>query len=258
MRNLRYDSEGERILWYIPTSTPQSTSVAMVEPVWRSRADVACRLNIVFVRDSHLSSTSSTCCSNVAQGCTKQHCPILNDSGSKGRCHSVYDRSSWRVGLLQCLHSLKGARQVRVQSRVVGRGEEATTSPVGLSYPKAKRRLERRWTRRSTIVPQRRIYRSRRKGCRCKSTDSRAMGLATPWYRRGGTSMESLILCSHGGRALVVKGAKEVENAKANSKYQDRAEAKKLHKIDVDGLLIKIAESEGLRVDAGVLDQGTK
>ncbi|RZS21168.1 hypothetical protein BHM03_00053769, partial [Ensete ventricosum] len=28
-----------------------------------------------------------------------------------------YDRSGWRVGLLQCSHSLKGARQVREQSR---------------------------------------------------------------------------------------------------------------------------------------------
>ncbi|RZS21006.1 hypothetical protein BHM03_00053587 [Ensete ventricosum] len=37
-----------------------------------------------------------------------------------------------------------------------------------------------------------------------------------------------------------------------------RAEAKELHKTDVAGLLIKIAESEGLWVDAGVLDQGTK
>ncbi|RWW48561.1 hypothetical protein BHE74_00045352 [Ensete ventricosum] len=33
-----------------------------------------------------------------------------------------------------------------------------------------------------------------------------------------------------------------------------RAEAKELHKTGVDGLLIKIAKSEGLRVDAGVLD----
>ncbi|RZS11753.1 hypothetical protein BHM03_00043118 [Ensete ventricosum] len=49
-----------------------------------------------------------------------------------------YDRSSWRVGLLQCSHSLKGAGQVRGQSRVVGRGEEATMSLVGLSYPKVK------------------------------------------------------------------------------------------------------------------------
>ncbi|RZS11567.1 hypothetical protein BHM03_00042909 [Ensete ventricosum] len=174
-----------------------------------------------------------------------------------------YDLSDWRVRLLQCLYSLKGARQVRGQGRnkegvEAGGRKEATTSPEGLSYPKAKRRLERRWTRRSTTVPQRRIYRSRRKGCRCKSTDSRAIGLAAPWYRRGGTSVESSIPCSHGGRALVVKGAKEVENAKANSKYQDRAEAKKLHKTNVDGLLIKIAESEGLQVDAGVLDQGTK
>ncbi|RWW60440.1 hypothetical protein BHE74_00032581 [Ensete ventricosum] len=98
-----------------------------------------------------------------------------------------YDRSSWRVGLLQCSHSLKGARQVRGQSRVVGRGEEAT-SLVGLSYPKAKCWLERRWTRRSTSVLQKRIYRSRRKGCRCKATDSRAMGLAAPWYAEAGLS----------------------------------------------------------------------
>ncbi|RZS15890.1 hypothetical protein BHM03_00047796 [Ensete ventricosum] len=101
------------------------------------------------------------------------------------------------------------------------------TSPEGLSYPKAKRRLERRWTQRGTTVPQRRIYRSRRKGHRYKATDSRAMGLVAPWYRSGGTSVESSIPCSHGGRALVVKGAKEVENAKANSKYQDRAEGQR-------------------------------
>ncbi|RZR91644.1 hypothetical protein BHM03_00019810, partial [Ensete ventricosum] len=81
-----------------------------------------------------------------------------------------FDRSSWRVELLQCSHSLKGARQVRGQGR---------------------------------------------KGRRCKTTDSRAMGLVAPWYRRGGTSVESSIPCSHGERALVVKGAEEVENAKA-------------------------------------------
>ncbi|RZS04314.1 hypothetical protein BHM03_00034636 [Ensete ventricosum] len=61
----------------------------------------------------------------------------------------------------------------------------------------------------------------------CKATDSRAMGLAAPWYRRGRTSVESSIPCSHGGRALVVKGVEEVENAKANSKYQDRAEGQR-------------------------------
>ncbi|RWW45004.1 hypothetical protein BHE74_00049198 [Ensete ventricosum] len=144
-----------------------------------------------------------------------------------------------------------------IRLREPGKSEDKA-DPVGLSYPKAKRRLERMWTRRSTPVPQRRIYRSRRKGCRCKSTNSRAMGLAAPWYRRGGTSMESSIPCSHGGRALVIKGVEELENAKANSKYQDRVEAKKLHKTDIEGLLIKIAESEGLRVGTGVLDQGTK
>ncbi|RZS26162.1 hypothetical protein BHM03_00059468, partial [Ensete ventricosum] len=94
----------------------------------------------------------------------------------------------------------------------------------------------------------------------CKEMDSRAMGLAASWYCRGGTSIESLILCSHGGRAFVVKGAEEVENAKANSKYQGggRAVAKELHKTGVDELLIKIAKSERFWVNARVLDQGTK
>ncbi|RZR98398.1 hypothetical protein BHM03_00027749 [Ensete ventricosum] len=184
-----------------------------------------------------------------------------------------YDRSDWRVGLLQCSHSLKGARQIRGQGRencsentevlklVVERDEEATMSPEGLSYPRAKRRLERRWTRMSTTMPQRRIYRLRRKGRRCKATDSRAMGSATPWYRRGGTSVESSIPCSHGGRALVVKrgrGSGECRDKLQVPKQGVRAEAMKLHKTDVDGLLIKIAKSERLRVDAGVLNQETK
>ncbi|RRT55973.1 hypothetical protein B296_00045280 [Ensete ventricosum] len=98
------------------------------------------------------------------------------------------------------------SKNTKVLKQVVKMGEEAT-SPKGLSYPKAKRRSKRRWTRRSVTVPQRRIYRSRRKRCRYKATDSRVMGLVTSWYRR----------------ALVVKGAEEVENAEANSKYQDKA-----------------------------------
>ncbi|RWV95031.1 hypothetical protein GW17_00042383 [Ensete ventricosum] len=64
-------------------------------------------------------------------------------------------------------------------------------------------------------------------GCRCKAKDSRAMSLAAPWYHKGGTSVESSIPCSHGGRALVVKGVEEVEYAKANSKYQDRTEGQR-------------------------------
>ncbi|RWW69912.1 hypothetical protein BHE74_00022459 [Ensete ventricosum] len=124
------------------------------------------------------------------------------------------------------------------------------TSLVGLSYPKANHRLERRWTRRNTTVPQRRIYRSRRKGCRCKATYSRTMGLAAPWYHKGRTSVESSIPCSHGGRALVVRGAEEVENAKINSKYQDRTKGQRPRNF--------ITEREGLRVDTKVLDQGMK
>ncbi|RZS06306.1 hypothetical protein BHM03_00036962 [Ensete ventricosum] len=91
----------------------------------------------------------------------------------------------------------------------------------------------------------------------CKATDSRAMDLTTPWYRRGGTPMKLLIPCSLGGRAVIMKGVEEVENIEANSKYQDKAEgadAKELHKTGVNELIIKIAESERLRIDARVLD----
>ncbi|RRT60321.1 hypothetical protein B296_00045070 [Ensete ventricosum] len=56
-----------------------------------------------------------------------------------------------------------------------------------------------------------------------KGTNARQQ-IVTPWYRRGGTSVESSIPCSHKGRALVVKGAEEVENTEANSKYQDKVE----------------------------------
>ncbi|RRT56436.1 hypothetical protein B296_00004516 [Ensete ventricosum] len=44
----------------------------------------------------------------------------------------------------------------------------------------------------------------------------------------GGTSVESSISCSHGGRALVVKGVEEEENAEVNSKYQYKAEGQRL------------------------------
>ncbi|RRT81388.1 hypothetical protein B296_00001880 [Ensete ventricosum] len=44
-----------------------------------------------------------------------------------------YDRSGWRVGLLQCSHSLKGARQVRGQGR--GRGTDESS---GAQLPKSK------------------------------------------------------------------------------------------------------------------------
>ena len=53
------------------------------------------------------------------------------------------------------------------------------------------------------------------------------------------------------GEHLVMKGAEEVEHAEANLQVPRqgcRAEAKELHKIDVNELLIKIAESRGLRV----------
>ncbi|RRT51475.1 hypothetical protein B296_00041817 [Ensete ventricosum] len=120
---------------------------------------------------------------------------VLDESLSHQHMRAVYHRG-------RSPKLLGGHSGVEAGGRK-GRGSDA--SPVGLSYPKAKRRLERRWTRRSTTVPQKRIYRSRRKGCRCKITNSRAMSLATPWYCGGGASLESSIPCSHRGRALVEK-----------------------------------------------------
>ncbi|RRT35841.1 hypothetical protein B296_00054458 [Ensete ventricosum] len=60
----------------------------------------------------------------------------------------------------------------------------------GLATQKQRHQLQRRWIRRSVTVPQRWIYRSRKKGCRYKATDSRAIGLVAPYYRKGGTSMD--------------------------------------------------------------------
>ncbi|RZR90739.1 hypothetical protein BHM03_00018690 [Ensete ventricosum] len=120
------------------------------------------------------------------------------------------------------------SKNTRVLKQAVKRGKEAMTSLEGLSYPRAKRQSEKRWTPRSATMPQRRIYRSRRKGRKYKATYSKATGLAVPWYHRDDTSEESSISCSHGRRALVMKGAKEVENVKANSKYQDKVEGQRL------------------------------
>ncbi|RWW82291.1 hypothetical protein BHE74_00009257 [Ensete ventricosum] len=114
----------------------------------------------------------------------------------------------------------------QVLKQVVERGEEATTSPEGLSYPKAKRRLERRWTRRS-------------------ATDFRgAIDPLLSWRESNGRKK---------GR-----GGGECRGKLQVPKQGGRAEAKELHKTSVDELLIKITESEGLRVDAGVFDQEMK
>ncbi|RWW80199.1 hypothetical protein BHE74_00011474 [Ensete ventricosum] len=123
------------------------------------------------------------------------------------------------VGVLDCSSA---DIRLREPDKSEDKAEKRRRVQWGSATQKAKRRSERRWTRRSAIVSQRQIYRSRRKGRRCKAMDIRVMGLAAPWYRRGGTFVESLIPCSHGGRALVVKGAKKVKNVEANSKFQAR------------------------------------
>ncbi|RWW10131.1 hypothetical protein GW17_00026345 [Ensete ventricosum] len=66
-------------------------------------------------------------------------------------------------------------KNIEVLKQVVERGEKATTSLEGLTYPKAKRWLKMRWTPRSATVPQRQIYRSRRKGRKCKATNNQPL-----------------------------------------------------------------------------------
>ncbi|RWW60175.1 hypothetical protein BHE74_00032845 [Ensete ventricosum] len=133
------------------------------------------------------------------------------------------------MGVAICLSidqgKLLGEHRVVEASDRKGRGSDDESR--GAQLPKSLTSIRMEWTRRSATMSHRRIYRLRRKGCRCEATDSSAMSLATSWYRRGGTSMESSIPCSRGERALVVKGVKEMENAKAYFKYQDKAKGKR-------------------------------
>lgn len=69
--------------------------------------------------------------------------------------------------------------------------------------------------------------------------------------------METLIPCSHRRRAHGYnRGRKggEYSGKLQVQKQGRRVETRELHKIVVDGLLIKIIESMGLWVDVGVLD----
>ncbi|RZS11748.1 hypothetical protein BHM03_00043112 [Ensete ventricosum] len=58
------------------------------------------------------------------------------------------------MGLQSVFLSTKGncSENSGVLKQAVKRGDEATTSPEGLNYPKAKCRSERRWIRRRVIV----------------------------------------------------------------------------------------------------------
>ncbi|RWW00807.1 hypothetical protein GW17_00036199 [Ensete ventricosum] len=116
-----------------------------------------------------------------------------------------YNRSDWRVGLLKCLHSLKSARQVRGQGRRGSATQKQSIGQKGCGLGGVSRCCKGGSTDREQ-----------------RDADARQR-IVTPWNRRGETSMKSSIPCSHRGRALVVKGTEDVENAEANSKYQDKA-----------------------------------
>ncbi|RZR81797.1 hypothetical protein BHM03_00008096 [Ensete ventricosum] len=143
-----------------------------------------------------LASNESLCHHHMGVVYHRGRSQIVSISESHGEDLIIqrYSQSDWRVGLFQCSHLLKGARQVRGQGR--RRNFCRVIDPL-LSWRES-------------------IGRERGRGggeCRGK--------LQVPGQDR-------------------------------------RTKAKELHKTGVNQLLIKITESEGLRVDAGVLDQGTK
>ncbi|RRT65960.1 hypothetical protein B296_00009282 [Ensete ventricosum] len=123
---------------------------------------------------------------------------IASTSESHGRDLIIqrYDRSDWRVRLLQCLYSLKETRQVRGQGRNCWENKD--------------------------VLKQRRDFRG-------------VINSLLSWRESVGRKR---------GR-----GGGECKGKLQVPRQAGRAEAKKLHKTDVDRLLIKIAESGRLRVD---------
>ncbi|RZR84990.1 hypothetical protein BHM03_00011911 [Ensete ventricosum] len=110
----------------------------------------------------------------------------ITESHGGGLIIQRYDRSDWRVGLPQCLYSLKGVWQVK------GQGQ--------------------RWDFHGVIDP------------------------LLSWRESVGHK--------RGREGAECRGKLQVP------RQGRRAKAKELHKTGVDGLPIKIAESEGLRVNA--------
>ncbi|RWW52588.1 hypothetical protein BHE74_00040968 [Ensete ventricosum] len=71
------------------------------------------------------------------------------------------------------------------------------------------------------------------------------MGSAAPWYRKGGTSVELSIPCSHWRESIGRKrgrGGGQCKGKLQVPRQGVKAEAKKLHETYIDGLLIKIVE----------------
>ncbi|RWV88009.1 hypothetical protein GW17_00049946 [Ensete ventricosum] len=136
-----------------------------------------------------------------------------------------YDQSDWRVGILQCLYSLKGARQVRGQGRENERCYQGSQGEQNLREPcnkiakaihescNARQRIVGSWAG-SAIVPQRRDFR----------------GVIDPLL----SWRESI------GREIS-RGGGECRGKLQVPRQGGRAETKELHKTGVDGLLIKIA-----------------
>ncbi|RRT75515.1 hypothetical protein B296_00031163 [Ensete ventricosum] len=133
-----------------------------------------------------------------------------------------YNRSDWTVGLLQYSHSLResGKSEDKAEGESIDREKRDADARQWKVGPWA-------WQR---MVPQRRDFR----------------GVIDPllsWRESVGRGRSR-----EGGEC---KGKLQVP------RQGRRAKAKELHKTGVNGLLIKIAENGGLRVDAGVLNQGT-
>ncbi|RWW77155.1 hypothetical protein BHE74_00014704 [Ensete ventricosum] len=131
------------------------------------------------------------------EGSFKAHAPYLRDAFDGETKVIQLTKAKLGSGDLSTGQEDTEAGTLEEYATVVERGEEAT-SPEGLSYPKSKVSVRKEVDseeRHSAVEADLPIM----KGHKCKAMDSRAMGLAAPWYRRDGISVESSIPCFHGG-----------------------------------------------------------
>ncbi|RRT73869.1 hypothetical protein B296_00014007 [Ensete ventricosum] len=131
-----------------------------------------------------------------------------------------YDWSGWRAGLPRCSHSLREPSKSEDKFEYVNVAtKEAKENIIGDEPYNKKVDVMHESCSLSTDHDERDVDAK-------QQIVGPWLGKA-PWYRRGGTSVESSIPCSYRWRALVMKGAEEVENTEANSKYYDKAEGQR-------------------------------
>ncbi|RRT38339.1 hypothetical protein B296_00037179 [Ensete ventricosum] len=126
-----------------------------------------------------------------------------------------------------------------VLKQAIERDEEVMMSPKGLSYPKSKASV-----RKEVDLEE------------CHSAAEADLPIVKKGTQRQDFRrvIDPLLSWRESVGRKRGRGARECRGNLQVPRQGERVKAKELHKTGVNGLLIKIAESEGLWVDAGVLD----